>query len=185
MKRIVSLIGLITYIFISECAGQVYVADSARVSFFSKTKAENIDAVNTLSKPVLNTSTGEFNVSLINTAFDFVKPLMKEHFNDSYMESDTYPKTSFTGKINDTVNYKADGVYKVTVTGTMDMHGVKKVITVPGVITIKGGVVFIYSKFNIKITDYNIKQPSFLGIDVADSVDVTVTATMKPYVPGK
>lgn len=185
MKNVLYLIAIYAFVFEGECFGQLYVADSASISFFSKTKAENIDAVNKLSKPILNTATGEFNVSLMNTSFDFPKKLMKSHFNESYMESDDYPKTVFSGKVNDTVNYSVDGIYKVTVTGTMDMHGVKKVITVPGTITVKGGVLFIYAKFNVKITDFNIKQPSFLGIDVADSVDVTVVATMKPYTTGK
>ncbi len=171
--------------FAGKSFGQIYMADSARISFFSKTSAENIDAVNTLSKPVMSTATGEFDVSLSNTSFDFPKPLMKEHFNEDYMESSKYPNTVFTGKINERVDYSKDGASNVTVTGTMDMHGVKKVITVPGTVTVKNGMIFIYAKFNIKIADYNIKLPSVLSINVADNVDVTVTAAMKPYVPKK
>ena len=161
--------------------GQIYMADSARISFFSKTSAEDIDAANTICKPIMSVATGEFDVSLINTSFDFPKPLMKEHFNEDYMESAKFPKTVFTGKITGSVDYLEDGTYNVSVTGTMDMHGVKKQITVPGTITVKNGILFIYAKFNIKIADYNIKLPSFLSMNVADNVDVTVKATMKPY----
>ncbi len=181
MKKHVILIAAFTAIFFSKSFGQIYMADSARVSFFSKTSAEDIDAANTVCKPIMSISTNEFDVSLINTSFDFPKPLMKEHFNEDYMESSKFPKTVFTGKINGTVDYTEDGTYNVTVTGTMDMHGVKKQITVPGTITVKGNVLFVYAKFNVKIADYNIKLPSFLSMNVADNVDVTVKATMKPY----
>jgi hypothetical protein len=181
MKKIISVIAVFCGLFTTASFGQIYMADSARISFFSKTNAEDIDAANTLCKPIMSISTGEFDVSLNNTSFDFPKPLMKEHFNEDYMESAKYPKTVFTGKINGTVDYLTDGTYNVTVTGTMDMHGVKKTITVPGTITVKGSALFIYAKFNIKIADYNIKLPSFLSMNVADNVDVTVKATMKPY----
>jgi polyisoprenoid-binding protein YceI len=181
MKKIIGSIFLLCGIFIGKSYGQIYMADSAKVSFFSKTSAEDIDAKNTICKPIMSVSTGEFDVSLVNTSFDFPKPLMKEHFNEDYMESAKFPKTVFTGKISGNVDYLEDGTYNVSVTGTMDMHGVKKIITVPGTITVKGGVLFIYAKFNVKIADYGIKLPSFLSMNVADNVDVTVTATMKPY----
>ncbi|HTB33143.1 MAG TPA: YceI family protein [Bacteroidia bacterium] len=181
MKKIIGSIFLFCGIFAGKSYGQIYMADSAKVSFFSETKAENIDAKNTICKPIMSIATGEFDVSLVNTSFEFPKSLMKEHFNEDYMESSKFPKTIFTGKISGNVDYLEDGTYNVSVTGTMDMHGVKKQITVPGTITVKGGVLFIYAKFNVKIADYNIKLPSFLSMNVADNVDVTVTATMKPY----
>lgn len=181
MKKNLLLVAAFCGMFEVSSFGQIYMADTARVSFFSKTSAEDIDAANTTCKPIMSISTGEFDVSLINTAFEFPKPLMKEHFNEDYMESAKYPKTVFTGKISGSVDYFDDGTYNVSVTGTMDMHGVKKQITVPGTITVKNGVFFVYAKFNVKIADYNIKLPSFLSINVADNVDVTVKATMKPY----
>jgi hypothetical protein len=181
MRKIINLVLVFSTAFLISGNAQMYQADSARISFFSKTNAENIDATNTLCKPLMSVGTGQIVFSLNNTSFDFPKPLMKEHFNEDYMESAKYPVTKFDGKITGTVDYLQDGTYNVSVTGTMDMHGVKKTITVPGTITVKGGVILIYAKFNIKIADYNIKLPSFLSINVADNVDVTVTATMKPY----
>lgn len=180
MKKISFLIILVGFIATKSMA-QIYMADSCRISFFSKTKAEDIDAVNTISKPVMSISTGEFDVEASNAFFEFKKELMKEHFNEDYMESAKYPKTIFTGKINGTVDYLEDGTYNVTVTGTMNMHGVKKEVSIPGTVTVKKGIIFVYAKFNVKLADYNIKLPSFLTINVADNVDVTITATMKPF----
>jgi len=180
VKKIIAALVCLSGLYLQSANAQIYLADSARISFYSQTKAEDIDAVNTMAKPIMSIATGEFDVSLLNTAFSFKKDLMKEHFNEDYMESSKYPTTVFKGKINETVDYMEDGVHKITVTGTMDMHGVKKQITVPGTITVKGGKLYVYAKFNVKIADYNIKLPSFLSINVADNVDVTVTATMSP-----
>jgi polyisoprenoid-binding protein YceI len=106
---------------------------------------------------------------------------MQEHFNEDYMESDKYPNTVFKGKINEKVDYTKNGVNNVTVTGTMDMHGVQKTITIPGTITIQNGVIFLTAKFDVKLTDYNIKVPSVIGSDVGKQIAITFTAAMKPY----
>lgn len=179
MKKIIGLLVLVSGLWLKTNA-QIYMADSSSISFFSATKAENIDAVTKTAKPVMSTD-GEFDVVVLNTSFEFKKELMKEHFNEDYMESAKFPKTVFTGKITGTVDYFSDGTYNVTVNGTMDMHGVKKQVSIPGTITVKGGTLFVYAKFNVKLADYQIKLPSFLSINVADNVDVTVKATMKPY----
>ncbi len=181
VKKIIATIVCVTGLYLTNVNAQIYIADSATVSFFSKTSAENIDAKNTICKPLMNTSKEQFFVELNNIDFDFPSKLMKDHFNEDYMESAKFPKTKFDAKITGTVDYLEDGTYNVTVTGTMDMHGVQKQITVPGTITVKGGKLFIYAKFNIKIADYNIKLPSFATMNIADNVDVTVKATMKPF----
>lgn len=128
----------------------------------------------------MSINSGEFDVSVLNTSFKFPKELMQEHFNEDYMESSKYPKTVFKGKINEKIDYLEDGVHNITVTGVMDMHGVQKTITVPGTLTVKNGKIYVYAKFTLKMEDYNIKLPSVLSVNVADHVDVTITATMSP-----
>lgn len=175
---------ILTVIFSSCLAyvqAQIYIADSCTISFFSKTKIENIDAKNTISKPIMSTATGEFDVSADNAFFEFKKELMKEHFNEDYMETAKYPKTVFTGKINEKIDYTKDGTDSISITGIMDMHGVKNNITIHGLITIKGGIFFLNSVFKLRMKDYNIKVPSVVSLNLAESVDVTFAATMVPY----
>ncbi|KAB2845845.1 MAG: PEGA domain-containing protein, partial [Melioribacteraceae bacterium] len=40
--------------------------------------------------------------------------LMQEHFNEKYMESEKYANSTFSGKINETIDYTKDGTYDVT-----------------------------------------------------------------------
>lgn len=167
--------------FLTENQGQIYSADSSHISFFSAATIENIAAVNVNSKVVMSISTNDIQISVPNPDFMFKKKLMKEHFNEDYMESDKYPAAVFKGKVNEKVDYSKDGSNNVTVTGTMDMHGVQKTVTIPGTITVENGFIFLAAKFDVKLADYNIKIPTMLGSNIAEQVAVTFTATMKPY----
>ncbi len=180
MKKIVVLIISLVFVF-AKSHGQIYMADSCKVSFFSATTIENIDAINSISRPVMNTATGDIQISISNQDFIFRKKLMQEHFNENYMESDKYPRTVFKGKVNEKIDYTKDGVNPVTVTGTMDMHGVQKNITIPGTITIQNGIIFLSAKFDVKMEDYKIKIPSIVGNDISKQVAVTLNATLKPF----
>lgn len=180
MKKVTFfLIGL--FFLLAKSEGQIYMADSCRISFFSAATIEDIAAANTTCKPIMSLTTGDIQMSINNEEFIFRKKLMQEHFNEDYMESAKYPHTVFKGKINEKVDYTKDGGTNVTVTGTMDMHGVQKVITIPGTITVKNGVIFLAAKFDVKLTDYNIKVPHVLGSNIAQQIAITFVATMKPY----
>jgi polyisoprenoid-binding protein YceI len=180
MKKTLFLTGLLLA-FMATSNAQIYMADSCRVSFFSAATIEDIAAVNTIAKPIMSASTNEIDVKINNQFFKFKKQLMEEHFNEEYMETAKYQYTTFTGKVNEAIDYHKDGANQVTVTGTMDMHGVKKSITIPGTIVVKNGLLFLKSTFSVKLADYNIKVPSVLGSNIAEDIAITLTATMKPF----
>jgi polyisoprenoid-binding protein YceI len=180
MKKITGIL-LLVFAFFGKGNAQIYMADSCRVGFFSAATIEDIAAVNTISKPIMNTASGEIDIKINNQFFKFKKQLMEEHFNEEYMETAKYQYTVFTGKVNEKVDYTKDGSNQVTVTGTMDLHGVKKSVTIPGSITIQNGLIFLKANFPVKLADYNVKIPSVLGSNIAEQVAITVTATMKPF----
>jgi len=55
---------------------------------------------------------------------------MQEHFNENYMESDKFPKSTFKGKItnNASIDYKKDGIYPVDVAGDLTIHNVTQAV---------------------------------------------------------
>jgi polyisoprenoid-binding protein YceI len=107
---------------------------------------------------------------------------MQEHFNENYMESDKYADARFSGKVNEDIDWKKDGVNNVTVTGKLTIHGVDKDRTIPGVITIKNGVVSISSKFDVTCKEHGIKIPTMLAEKVAEVVSINVSGAYAPYV---
>ena len=95
-----------------SAGAQNFITKNGKISFFSKTDIENIDAVNNQAMSILNSQTGEIVFSVMVNGFLFKKALMQEHFNENYMESAKYPKATFKGTITDLtkVNFKKDGV---------------------------------------------------------------------------
>jgi len=160
---------------------QIYIGDSCKVNFFSANKMENIDATNSGSKPIFNCSTKEITYKLSNTAFKFKSHLMENHFNETYMESDKFPYSTFKGTINEKIDYTKDSTYKVTVTGILSVHGVDMERTINGTLGVKNGKLTIHSKFIVTLKDHNIKTPSVMTYSFADQVEVTVESVLVPY----
>ncbi|OSZ79091.1 hypothetical protein CAP35_12820 [Chitinophagaceae bacterium IBVUCB1] len=159
---------------------QKYVTRTGRVSFFSTTPVENIEAVNNEAGAVLDSKTGDVVYQLAIKSFKFEKALMQEHFNENYMESDKYPKADFKGKITDIskVNFAKDGKYDVVSTGKMTIHGVTKDVTIPGTVTVKGNQAVMNSKFKIKPQDYKINIPKLVENKIAKEIEVTVNSIL-------
>jgi polyisoprenoid-binding protein YceI len=88
---------------------------------------------------------------------------MQEHFNGAnWMNSDQFPKFTYTGKIENVkkVKFTKDGVYKVKVNGDLTVKGITQKAKVEGTITVSGGKMQVMTNFTIKLADYNISgQP--------------------------
>ena len=79
----------------TSVSAQKYFTRIAEVKFFSEAPAENIEAVNSQVTCILNTENGELAFSVQLMGFKFEKALMEEHFNENYVESHKYPKSTF------------------------------------------------------------------------------------------
>lgn len=178
MKKI-SITCFLLFFFYLGVNAQLYYTKNGYLSFFSSTALEDIKADNNQVISILNTGTGELQFSLLNNAFHFKKALMEEHFNEDYIESAKYPKSSFKGSISNLkeVDLGKDGVYNVTVSGSLNIHGITRSITVPGKITIKGGIVSASSTFKVRPRDYNISIPAAVKNNIAQTVELTVNCS--------
>jgi len=176
MKNIAFLI-LFSLIVTIGKSQSLYKATSGEISFFSKTPVEDIEAINKKTQGILKPKTNEIVFVAPIVSFHFEKPLMEEHFNENYMESDKgndYKTAIFKGKIIGDVDYTKDGEYKVTVKGTLKIHAVTKEREIPGTITVKNGKFHVNSKFQVKLKDHDIAIPKLVIKNIAEVVDVTV-----------
>ncbi len=177
MKRTVIILLVIVFC-CSYCSSyaQLYFTKNGRISFFSKTSLENISADNNQVISVFNVQTGLVQFSLLNNAFYFPKAKMQEDFNENYMESDKYPKSTFKGIVTDigTINLNNDGNYKMHVKGDLTIHGVTKNITASGNIIVKNGNISATTSFKVLLTDYRIKIPTIVTDKIAREIEITV-----------
>ncbi|MBL7731471.1 MAG: YceI family protein [Chitinophagaceae bacterium] len=160
---------------------QPLTTTSATVAFDATTpidalpKAENKTVIASLNK-----TTGDVKFEAVVANFAFSNPKIQEHFNGAnWLNSAQFPKFTFSGKINklSKVKFNKDGVYKVTVTGNLEVKGIKKPVTTNATITVAGGKVSAVSSFSIVLADYSISGAPIDAGKVAKEPKVTVSAS--------
>jgi polyisoprenoid-binding protein YceI len=185
MKQLSVILTFLVFFFTST-AQDTQLTRNGKISFFSTTPVEDIKATNNEVSSVLNTKTGALQFIVLIKGFQFKKAAMKEHFNQKqYMDSDNFPKSEFKGTITDLskVAFTKDGVYPVTVDGTLTLHGVTNQLKTGGTITVKNGKISSAAIFKIKLSDYKIAVPSFVTTKVAETVEVSVSCNYEAYAP--
>ena len=180
MKRIVILF-TISFLFLAA-NGQKFITKNGYIGFFSHTPMEDIKGDNNQVASVLDISTGDMVFQALVKSFHFEKALMEEHFNENYMESDKFPKSTFRGKITNlsSVDFNKPGKYDVTVEGDLNMHDVTNKVTVKGTVEVVQGGVTASSKFNVVPEDYKISIPGVVRDNIAKTLEVTVTMKYAP-----
>jgi polyisoprenoid-binding protein YceI len=172
---------LLAWMTLFQAGQDTYVSKNAKITLFSTAPVEDIEATSTHGTSVFNAGTGELAFSVQIRSFVFPKSLMQDHFNSEYMESDKFPAATFKGKINEKVDVTKDGTTKVTAVGDLTVHGVTKPRTIPGTVTVKGGVVTMTAEFMVKCADHNITIPTMVFHNIAESIKMTVAAGYEPY----
>ena len=158
-------------------AQDIWFTRNGNISFHAGTSMEDIDGTNNDVASLINIKTGDIAFTVLVKSFHFTRSLMEEHFNENYMESTKFPKSTFSGKITDPgkVNFTKDGNYAVTIEGDLFIHGVTKKITAPGTIMITDGNISSVATFKVLMSDYKIDIPGL----VADKISKEVTIEVK------
>lgn len=167
---------LLTVIFATQ--GQKYVMEKGSVNFFSDAAIEDIKADNKKVSGLFNVSSGDIAFVVPIKEFSFDKPLMKEHFNDKYMETEKYPKATFQGKVEQFDINKSNQT--VEAVGNLTIHGVTQAVTIPGTIVKNGDSYSFKSVFVVKLADHKIQIPKLLWQNIAEQVEVTFEGNFKP-----
>ena len=175
----------LTYILLLFCVlsavGQTkYRTSSGEINFNASTPLEDIDATNTEVNAILELETGKFATVMLIKDFQFRRKLMQEHFNENYMESDTYPKAFFTGTFqNLDLAELTEGEEEQEVSGDITIHGVKRPLSAKTSIKKGKNSFVIRSSFIIKPEDHNIEVPSIVFQKIAREVKVTVELILR------
>lgn len=159
----------------------IYTAKSGEIIFFSEAPLENIEAKSTSVNSLINLKTKEVAFIIPMTSFKFQKELMREHFNEKYVESARFPEARFKGKILEDIDFSKEGVYQVTATGPLVIHGIEKEHTEKGTLTVKSGKIHLETQFYVLLKDHKIEIPTLVTQKIAEKVLVKVKADYLPY----
>jgi polyisoprenoid-binding protein YceI len=159
---------------------QKLVDRNANARFYSSTPVEDIEAENNKALGALDMANGQVAVSMQMKDFKFEKSLMQEHFNENYIESDKYPKATFTGLLEgfdlENVNTSSDALI-FPVSGQMTIHGVTNDLDTEVKMIMSEGKLQAETEFVIRIADYDIEIPKVVILNIAEEVEVTARFT--------
>ena len=170
---------LLLNLLVAEAISQKYTVEKGSASFFSHATIEDIAAKNEKVAGLFNTSTGDVAFSIPTKEFQFAKSLMKEHFNEKYMESEKFPKSTFQGKVVG-FDLNSHQVRQAVATGKLTIHGETRDVEIPGTIEKQGDRLLLKAKFIAKLEDYKIAIPKLMWQNIAEQVEVRVEFVFKP-----
>jgi len=177
--RLVSILSAIVFLSaftVAEAQNKIYTTKSGEAWFDAGTGAEDITGKNKSVLSAFNPATGALQFSVLIKGFEFWSELLQEHFNENYMESSIFPKSTFKGNITniDKLNVNKDGSYPVNVKGTLEIHGVKKEVATSGIMKVKGENINATAEFVVVLDDYNIKIPGVVKDKLSKTAKIKI-----------
>ena len=173
---------LVCFLFSSQIFAQQYLSKEGVVSFYSEAPIENIEAVNKKATGVVDLRTGGFAFQILIEDFVFPNSLMQEHFNESYMESEKFPNSTFTGVIPDISSLDLSEEQTIDVKGNFLVHGINRDMNMAATILIKDEKFIISSKFDVVLDDFNIDIPKIMMYKIAEVINVNVEMNLQKLI---
>ena len=181
MKKSLLSIAVIL-IFSGATFAQQFICSDGKTHFFSKAPLEDIEATSLKTVCAVNTNNRKVFSKIAIQSFVFRDKLMQEHFNENYLESDKFPYSTFDAEITGAIDFLKDGIYDVTLSGVLDMHGVKQNREIKGKLTIVNGApVRATADYIVKLKDHKIKIPKAVLMNIAEEIKVDIDFTFIKY----
>lgn len=157
-----------------------YMLKQGNIVFKSEAPLELIQAKSNELRGLILTDDLSYAFTVSNSSFKgFNSALQEEHFNENYMESSKYPRSSFKGKIVDPIDLSKDGKYEVRAKGKLQIHGVEKDRIIKSTVEVKGNIITISSKFVVLLEDHDITIPKVVHQKIAEEINVEVKAVFE------
>lgn len=166
MKKVTLFLAFV--IAASSLMAQKKTTSTATVSFDATTEKDALPkAENKTGIASIDTKTGAVAFEVAVKNFAFSNPRIQDHFNGAnWLNSDQFPKFSFTGTIEkiSKIKFTKNGTYTVKVNGNLTVKDISKALTATAVFTVTDGKVNATTNFTIALADYNITgQPVEAG----------------------
>jgi len=170
---------IIVFFYTAVIAQNKFNVQKGEIAFTSNAQLELIKASSDKVIGILDPATNQFVFSVPIQSFKgFNSDLQRQHFNDNYLESEKFPKATFSGKLIEQIDFARDSSYIVRAKGDLDIHGLKQTRIIKSKLTIKNGVVRIESDFLVPLADHNISIPKIVNQKIANEIEVNFKALM-------
>ena len=178
MKKLLFSLAVLFYV---NCLSQdKFITRNGMIQFNASTPLETINPINSHVSCILDSKTGKIAFQLKMISFKFDKALMEEHFNEKYVESEKYPKSTFVGEI---INWNELDPSKekqnVISKGILTIHGVEKEVEVSGIINFRKNNIEITSEFSVLVSDFDIQIPKLVRDKISNEVIVILEMNLQ------
>jgi len=178
MKKIILYL---LFLFVSSSVAQEKLSTSNCIINFEASVPlfEAVEAVNEVVECELIPKKSQINFSVPLKDFQFKRDLMKEHFNDNYMESERFPKATFKGiieKFDLKVLNEVEKTFRIK--GTITIRGKSKMISVLAQIKKGNAGVVIKSNFILNTDDFGIEIPSMVIAKISKNVNTQMQCVL-------
>lgn len=159
-------------------AGKTMAVKSGKVEFLAIGKPSflKVRGIGSAPKGELKVTgtkaSGEFTFDLATLDTDIA--LRNEHMKDKYLEVGKFPKATIRFK-----DVEAKDGAKATIPAELELHGVKKTVSMDAELQPSGEAKKATGTFKFKLTDFGIAIPSHLGVTIADEVTVTIESVLQ------
>lgn len=157
---------------------------TGQISFSVSAPAKTIKGESKTAFVAVNIKSGEVSVKVAVKSFAFynnfvsdtLNALIRQRFNDYYMESTRFPEVEFQGKIDLTGKTKAAKLHPFT--GKLTLHGVTRDVTGNVLIGTGKGPQQIKALLHVVPSEYDIRIPPYIGYMYFKEVDITLDASL-------
>ena len=141
----------------------------------SKAAFEPIKASNNNTISIMDSSTGQIAAVILISEFDFRLGLMQEHFNENYLESNLYPKSTFEGKIKNFSLKELNQEFKEhEIEGVLTIKGVNNDIITKAKIRKIDEKIELSAGFSVMLSDYKVKIPKIVFKKIDEEVKINL-----------
>ncbi|MCF8239061.1 MAG: YceI family protein [Saprospiraceae bacterium] len=169
--------------FVPVVCGQqvVFQTVSGHIHFRSDAPMEMIEATSQATKGYLNAEDRTFAFSVpVNSFKGFNSALQQDHFNENYLESESFPQATFSGKIIESTDLSTPGVYDIRAKGKMVIHGIARERIIRCQLVIKPTVMLVNARFSVLLRDHQIQIPRIVHQKIAEEIQVDLAFKLSP-----
>lgn len=161
---------------ISANAQTKYIDKSGQIGFeASEETFEPVKAVNNSVTAILNLEDGQFASLALIKGFHFENSLMEEHFNENYIESETYPKATFKGSLlNFDHSQLSENPTEIEVDGKLKLREKEKGVNTTLSVQKVDDSIIMKGSFKVAPSDFDIEIPKIVANKIAEVVIVNV-----------
>ena len=175
-----TLLILLTFFSLFSFSQEKFISRNGQIQFIASTPLETINPINNHVSCILDTENGRLVFQMKMISFKFEKALMEEHFNENYVESEKFPKSTFIGTIQNWDDFIWTGIEQnIVVKGKIMIHGVEKEVIAKGTIMSSKTKIYLSSSFDIIISDFDIEIPRLVRSKISETVKIEVNVTLK------